>query len=37
MKHRFNLFYDLIYPLAEKIVGKRYGCCRELKKLHKVL
>lgn len=31
MKHRFNLFYDLIYPLAAKIVGKRYGCCRKLK------
>ena len=35
MKHRFSLYYDLIYPALTKIIGKRYGCCGKLKNCEK--
>lgn len=31
MIHRFNLYYDAIYPFLCKLVGKRYGCCNKIK------
>lgn len=37
MKHKFNLYRDLIYPFLSKIVGKRYGCCDKLKNCEKCL
>lgn len=31
MKHKFNLYYDLIYPILCKVVGKTYGCCDKIR------
>jgi hypothetical protein len=35
MKHRFNLWYDLLLPILNKIVGKKYGCCGKIKNCHR--
>lgn len=31
MKHRFNLYFDIILPFINKIAGHRYGCCNKIK------
>ena len=31
MKHRFNLYNDIILPVLYKISGHRYGCCDKIK------
>ena len=35
MKHRFNLWYNFLLPIMNKIVGKKYGCCGNLKNCHR--
>lgn len=31
MKRRFSLYHDIIRPILEIIVGKRYSCCGDLR------
>lgn len=35
VKHKFNLWYDLLLPILNKVVGKKYGCCDKIKNCHK--
>lgn len=37
MVHKFNLWWDAIYPMLCKIVGKRYGCCDRIKNCNRCI
>ena len=37
MKHRFNIWYDLLLPMFNRIVGKEHGCCDKIRNCKKCL
>lgn len=37
MIHKFNLYYDAIYPFLCKLVGKHYSCCAKIRNCQKCI
>lgn len=37
MKHKFNFFWDVWYPLLWKLVGHRHSCCSKVKNCTKCI
>lgn len=32
MKHKYNFYYDTMYPILRKLFGHKYDCCGKLLK-----
>lgn len=37
MKHKFNFYYDAIYPFLCRLLGKRYSCCAKIRNCKKCI